>query len=734
MFFKRRFRSRVCYASEAIYLDIETSNNHASDPRKLRTWITSIQVRFDNNYYLFRKPTELTAWLNSLIKKYDLDQDRRILVFIHNAAYDLSYLVPWFQRDLPAEPRRGIYEGLHKIIMYDQYCFEFRCTYQLTGMSLAKWSKDMNVEHKKQVGLYDYDKVIYQDEELDQDSLKYDEYDVLSLEECLKKQLIKYDDELGTIPLTSTGYCRRLFRKGSQRDRYYRSKIFLPSRLDLKAMKYSINAFAGGYTHGNRYLKSNIIDALKDYDCLIAHGDFRSMYPSEIMCYPHPFGAPEEWYDASRLYYMKRPYKPSIDDIINMYPEYSSITRLRIYAAELRSLDITMPFMQEAKLRNKTKNFQCLSDNGRVMKIVHGVCEIYVDNLTLKILKEQYKMKLVILGVIRFKNMMIPECLARTIDDLFKAKSDLKVHHREMEKKYGHFSAEAINAAWELSRVKKLLNACYGMFATSPLRAEYDLDYSKDPPLQRIKGITTDQEIEEALEKFYKSSNSFLPYQIGWSCTAAARYELYEYIKAVGYKNVLYCDTDSIFFLKKRGVMERVKRLNEEKQKTAKYVTSHGKRVYYDVFEFEDDLTHFKFLHSKCYGMITEKGEFQATIAGIPARSLIGRTVGKDGEPVYLTREEELAGITPQDKLLDPNIKISDPVAALDNLKDTTRFTTNTGTKAYYIIEEPHEEMIDGHLTEIAGGCVINKLDEKYIKDIDIANFELDYSMEDEEY
>ena len=69
MYFKRRFRSRVCYASEAIYLDIETSNNHASDPRKLRTWITSIQVRFDNNYYLFRKPTELTAWLNSLIKK-----------------------------------------------------------------------------------------------------------------------------------------------------------------------------------------------------------------------------------------------------------------------------------------------------------------------------------------------------------------------------------------------------------------------------------------------------------------------------------------------------------------------------------------------------------------------------------------------------------------------------------------------------------------------------------------
>ena len=733
MYFKRRYRSRVCYCSEAMFLDIETSNNHAQDPRKLRTWVTSIQVRFNNEYHLFRKPSELTAWLNSLIKEYDLDQERRILVFIHNAAYDLSYLVPWLQRDLPKDPRRGIYEGLHKIIMYDQYCFEFRCTYQLTGMSLAKWSNDLDIEHKKQLGLYDYDKIIYQDDELSQDELMYDEYDVLSLEECLKKQLLKYNDELATIPLTSTGYCRRQFRKGAQSDRYYRKNIFIPSRLDVKSMKYSVNAFAGGFTHGNRYLKSKILSS-EDLGYLIAHGDFRSMYPSEIMCYPHPFGAPEEWYDLSKPYYQKRPYKPTIQNILDMYPEYSSITRIRIYGAELRSEDITMPFMQEAKLRNKSKNFTCLSDNGRVMKICTGVCELYVDNLTLQILKEQYKMKLVILGVIRFKNQMIPECLAKTINELFKAKSDLKIHHREMELKYGHFSSEAINAAWELSRVKKLLNACYGMFATSPLRPEYDLDYDKDPPLQRIKGVTSDEEIDEALDKFYRSANSFLPYQISWSITAAARYELYQFIKAVGYENCIYCDTDSIFFIKKPDVMARVKRLNAEKQKTAKYIISHGKRVYYDVFEFEDDLTHFKFLHSKCYGLITESGEFQATIAGIPARTLIGRMEGSTGVPVYLTREEELSGISPKQKMKNPDIKIRDPVKALDNLRDTTRFTINTGTRAYYIIEEPHEEMIDGHLTEIAGGAVISKLDEKYIKDIDIVNFEMDYDFEEEEY
>ena len=725
MYFKRRRRSKVCYASEAIYLDIETSNNHASDPKKLRTWITSIQVRFNKEYYLFRRPTEFTDWLKDLIKRFHLDPFRKMLIFIHNASYDLSYLVPWLQQELPPTPRRGIYEGLRKIIMYEQFCFDFRCTYQLTGMSLAKWSKDMNVEHQKQVGLYDYNKIIYQDEILDQEELKYDEYDVLSLEECLQKQLVKYNDELISIPLTSTGYCRRLFKKGSQKDKYYRQSIFKPSRLDVEAYKMLVNSFAGGYTHQNRYLKSKLLSGL------IGHKDFRSMYPSELRCYPLPFGAPEVYYDVSHLYYRKSPIRPTIDSILEMYPEYSSVVRIKIYAAELRSLDITMPFMQRSKLRYTSPDFRSLDDNGRVMKIVSGTCELYVDNHTMKILKEQYKMKIRILKVIRFKNSMLPKCLADTIDELFKAKSDLKVHHKQMVDKYGEFSNEAIDALFELNRVKKLLNACYGMFATKPIRPEYDLDYSLDPPLRQIKGAVTDEEIQEGLDSFYKSSSSFLPYQVGVFTTALARAELYEYIKAVGYQNCIYCDTDSIYYLKTPEIEERINKLNKEKERTAAFIVSHGKRVYYDVFEDEPDIKLFKGLHSKCYGYVTTKDTLVITIAGIPARTLIGM---KDGEPVYLTREEELAEITPEEKLADPKVKIKSPEAVLDKLEDNKCFHINTGTTAYYIIEEPHTEVINGHEVEIAGGCVISKLDKKYIKDIDMINFEVDYSMEDEEY
>ena len=749
MYWQKRRRSSTCYCNECIYLDTETANNHEDDLEKLRTWIVSIQVRFNNEYHLFRKPSEFTAWLNYLIKEYRLHPQRRIICLIHNAAYDLSYLAPFLQRDLPAEPRSGLFEGVNKIISYSQYCFDFHCTYQLTGMSLEKWSAEMDVEHKKQVGLYNYDKILYQDSSFSDDELRYMEYDTLALEESFKAQLLSENDTTASVPLTSTGYCRRMFRINALKDRYYREKWFRKGRLNVESYKYCLNSFAGGYTHNNRYMKSVIIDPKKyGADC-IGHRDFRSMYPSILRCYPLPFGTPEVIYDLAHKFYRKNPV--TTDDIINMYPEYSCIARIRLYeSVELKDKDTTMPFMQDSKLRyTNDKAFLFWKDNGRILKICpkpgssYGkytpICEMYVDNHTLKILKEQYHMRILVVKVIRFKNHMLPECLAKTIDELFKAKTDLKNHYIEMCDKYGKFSSEALSALYEMNRCKRRLNSTYGMFATRSVRAEYDLDYQQKPPLREVKGAHTDKEIGEALDDFYNRSTSFLPYQVGVFTTALARAELYEYMKAIGFKNCIYADTDSIFYLKTQEIEKSIEALNRKKRQTAAYVTAKDKtKIYYDVFEKEDDITYFKGLHSKCYGYTTapdEKhpyGEVTLTIAGIPAYTLIGM---KEGVPVYLTREEELAGITINRKLKNPDDKnlIKNPLRVLKRLKDHAKFQVNTGTSTYYLVQEPREEIINGHSVELCGGAVIRKLKEKYIKDIDILDFEIEYSENEEE-
>jgi hypothetical protein len=182
---------------------------------------------------------------------------------------------------------------------------------------------------------------------------------------------------------------------------------------------------------------------------------------------------------------------------------------------------------------------------------------------------------------------------------------------------------------------------------------------------------------------------------------------------------VLYCDTDSAFYIKDAKTEKAIERLNEEKHKKAKFVTlNNGQLSYYDNFKAEQDCKAFRGLHSKCYGVVTEHG-LELTIAGVPAKTLTG--LDEDGKPVYLTREQEMQG----------NIK--DPVKALDLLTNDYTFHINTGITACYIgavggidgIRKPTILNINGHEISTAGGCVLKRLSEKKVKDT-----EFDYGYE----
>ena len=81
--------------------------------------------------------------------------------------------------------------------MYRQGCFEFRCSLMLSSApSLEKWGRELNIAHPKKVGLYDYNKILYQDSDLSADEQDYDKYDVISLYECLAAQMEKNGDDI----------------------------------------------------------------------------------------------------------------------------------------------------------------------------------------------------------------------------------------------------------------------------------------------------------------------------------------------------------------------------------------------------------------------------------------------------------------------------------------------------------------------------------------------------------
>lgn len=737
--FVHKRRSKITYSDKPMFLDIETSHNH--DPENPICWIVSIQVLFDDAYHLFRTPEEFIDYISDLSKRMKLSTERRLVIYIHNASYDLSYLLPYIQKYYPGkEERHCIMHGEHKIIQYYQGGLEFRCSYLLSGVSLERWSKEMNVEHQKQVGLYDYDAIIYQDSELDLQSLTYDEYDVLAMQECFDKQLEAHDDYIASVPLTSTGYARRYLRNKCEADRYYRQEYFLDNRLNLDSMVMCLDGYAGGYTHNNRYKKSKVqISYTYNNGNLkgnIKHRDFRSHYPSQLRTYPMPYGEPELYYDIRdhESYFALHNHDIGIDELIDMYPDYFSMCEIEVDGMILKDMKITMPFMQVSKIPLKTRSdgYRMLADNGRLITYI-GTFRTTVDNITLRILRDQYNFSYRIIQAYRFKTKPCPKPIADAIDKLFKDKSDYKILWKKYQKEHGEFHEKTIEAAFKLLQSKKLLNSIYGCFATSPLRDDYDIDfehYNQDSG-ELEPFITNKCNKEKALDDYYKKRSSFLFYPVGVACTAAARFELYQYLCTIGYENVLYVDTDSIFYLTSPEIEAKVEALNAEKNKTAPYITNiKGEKIYYDVFEEEPDIIAFKGLHSKCYGYITESNEMKLVIAGVPERTLIG--LGEDGKPIYLTREEEIKGITKEIRM-NPKYrenksqkklfkKIRRNIDFLNRLYDKKEFHVNTGVTARYITSEPHIEVVNGHKVSTAGGCIINKLETKLVKDMDFTD------------
>lgn len=728
-FLKKGAFSKIQILDTPCFIDTETSWNH--DNENPQAWITSIQVSFNGKEYFYRKPSELMEFLNKQINTYNLNSYRRMCIIIHNQSYDISYLLPYIQAYLPYKDEHNalLLDG-HKIVNYRQGGLDFRCSYLLTLKSLEKLGEEHNVEHKKKVGLYDYDKIHFQNDVLSDNEKTYAIYDVISLSECFLKQLQIHDDTTASVPLTHTGYIRRKLRSSCRKDKYYRNTYFTKTKLNSEQYKFCNLSYSGGYTHNNRFLREQIITPEQFGYKYIKHRDFRSHYPSQMRTYMLPLGKCTTYFDIEDKNSVMMSPDISFDEILALSPNFYTITKIAINKMQLKDKKITMPIMQESKIFYRepedSKMFRVWSDNGRVLQIdpksENVFFETYVSNYTLSILREQYHIEGYIMKVYRWLNKPIPECMANVIDELFKAKSDLKYKVKECEEKFGMFASPTYDAKSELSLAKSLLNAIYGCCCMNPVRVEYDIDFDLSEPIFLKKFIKTDEDIQESLDKYYSSRNNFLPYQMGCAITDMAKYELFEFIKVIGYDNVIYVDTDSIFYLSNDEIEKKVEELNKKKNTTAPYVIdAKGNRIYYDVFEDEPNPLAFKGLHSKCYGIVTKnknnEDELQVTIAGVPSRTIIDM---KDDKPVYLTREEELAGITAEMKRNNPDIKIDNAFEALNNLEDGMTFYTNTGTTCKYTSHKPEIIFVDGHRIETAGGAIIEKLESKVVKNMDL--------------
>lgn len=654
--YKPQSKDKIKYLQQPAFLDTETSHNH--DEENPIGWIYQFCLEFNNQVVIGREPFQLLEYLEELKELYKLDETKRLVLFVHNLSYDYVYLYQ-FLAGIYGEPKI-LAVKTHKILTAQFGCFEFRCSYLLSNMSLSVWAEKLKCNVTKMVGAVDYDVIRYQDSELTATDWEYMLNDVLTLKECVYREMLFNKDNVATIPLTSTGFVRRDCRRSVSKDKTYR-KWFTDTKLTPEQYKIARRTFAGGLTHGNRfYGGKTVLD--------VGHVDKKSHYPSCQMLEYFPMG---KW-----LHY----FNYQIDGVLPD-SEFNELlnTKCVLFTMSFNNLrlkkGVTCPCISKHKVVNFpfvtfTNDFGAVgTDNGKIVN-AYGDVILSLTELDYYWLLQQYETDgHFIMDVFISDRGYIKKSLTNTINNYFIGKETLK-------------------AGVLRDKSKNKLNAIYGMSATDMVRSEISFDFT-ELKWNETKNLEDDY-IIESLNKYYKSRNSFNNYTHGVYTTSWARYILLDIIQnIVGYENFLYCDTDSVFYKESDEIEEKIKQYNEEQikrniERGFGVQNSKGSISYYGTLEHEEHCREFRFLHSKCYCLVDDDGGLHVTIAGVTKDNKQPK-----GHPGRVTIQEELGSI--------------------DNLRDGFIFTECGGTKSKYIETPVRFTNINGHDIIYASACIITQ-------------------------
>lgn len=516
-----------------------------------------------------------------------------IAVYVHNLSYEFSFLkgiYPFTNDEVFAlQPR--------KILKCDMHgCFEFRCSYLQTNMTLAQFTKKMNVEHKKLDGdEFNYSEKRYPWTELTDRELEYCVNDVLGLVEALQTEMESDGDTIKTIPLTSTGYVRRNCKRAMRAIDHN----FVPSILpDIEVYEALREAFRGGNTHANRFYADEII-----YN--VHSADRSSSYPA-VMCnceYPMTkFTKVLDWQMGTA--------EEALDYITDLMTirHKAVLARIRMEKVELRNKFWGCPYLSKDKCRNIINASQT-EDNGRILEA--DSLETTVTDIDLKILLEEYTAKITILDAWFASYKPLPKPLVNEVISYYKKKTELK-------------NVKGQEIYYEKS--KNLLNALYGMMAQSPVKQSILFDLNHKDKYGNIEQFSIDksQSDEELLIKSNKKA--FLAYQWGVWVTAHSRFELEKGIRKCHENGAkfIYCDTDSCKYVGNVNWDDYNKEKYEECLKSGSYATDpKGVTHYMGTFESEDNENgyayyQFKTLGAKKYCYVEKPYEtVHCTIAGV---------------------------------------------------------------------------------------------------------------------
>lgn len=562
------------YADCVIMADTETSKGVQKGIAENHVCAFTISIRayHQNIVTLYgSKPSEFVETLQKLQLYLDAD---KVIIYFHNLAYDWVFLRKFIMaaygtpvKLLATKPHYPIYiEFASGLIIKDSLI--------LAQRSLEKWADDLDVEHKKAVGKWDYLKIRNQNDcDFTPDELEYIEHDTLAGVECIEKLMMQLNKRIYSMPYTATGIPREEARKRGKSNRAREDFERIVSK-DYKTQQKLEMVYHGGFTHANRhYIGITINDDIYGLD-------FCSSYPFCMLSFKYP----------------QTEFKPfrncKVSEILDSAEKYAFIFKLILVNVKLKSDSIPMPSLQYSKC---VKDINACTDNGRIL--CANYIEIYLNEIDLEVIADQYTWEAAACIEVEYSEKdYLPRWYTDYVFECFINKTMLKG---------GDPVAYAL--------AKAIVNSLYGMMVQKPCKEDITENY-----------LTGEYEVgsgnyEELYEKYLKNKNSILNYAWGVWVTSYAFYNLFQLGKCC--ELWLYSDTDSCYG--KGWDMEKVKAYNEsckEKLKNNGYgaVIRDGKEYWLGVAEVEHH-DQFKTMGAKRY-CLRDGEDLKITVAGVPKK------------------------------------------------------------------------------------------------------------------
>lgn len=540
------------------------------------------------------RPSDFVEMLKCI--RHNIHSDE-IYIYFHNLAYDWCFLRKFLIEKFGKPTNQLNTKPLYPITIRFQNGIILKDSLILAQRSIEKWGNDLNVDHKKAVGKWDYDLIRNFGEWSPNDSeLLYIQNDVLCGVECIDATMQVLKCKIGTIPLTATGIVRSECRSVGTKHKAY--DWFLKISPDTYAEQELFEvAFHGGYVHANKWVKGVIFPGY--YDMVSPYPicfDFSSSYPFCMLAYKFPsekFWVPNFHVDKNY--------------ILKYHEKYAFLFKLTMSNVRLKDPRFPMPPIAYSKC------IQCVNpdnDNGRIAKCDY--LETYITEMDLIEICEYYDGEIEISDVRISKKDYLPRWLTDYVYDRYKNKTMLK--------------GSGDPVLYQIEKAK--VNSVFGMCAQKPVKIDIVENY--DTGEYRPKeGFSFDDEYEKHL----KSRNSFLPYCVGVWVTAYAQHNLFALGKCVPDHEIwLYSDTDSVYATAFDEIM--IKQYNDNVIKLLSDrgyagIEHKGKIYYPGIAEFDGQYSQFVTLHSKCYCKreltalgdgFSMAGDLKITVAGVPKR------------------------------------------------------------------------------------------------------------------